>query len=158
MAHGGRQSFRVGLFWEALFSTQNTFCEKAIIFTDRHTFRKALPRRVWLHSFHKTRGIQRRHHAVVWHGSFGYIFIFTNPKAYYISQVAIKLPFKYGKYSREKEFIHSCCRLNDFSSRCALLSSFQPIAMGTVARGLIEKADPDYDTAQLVEWSCASAA
>ena len=72
-------------------------------------------------------------------------------------QVVIKLPFKYGKYAWEKEFSHVYFRLNAFSSRFALSSSFQPIAMGTVVRGLVEKADSDYDTAQLVAWSCASA-
>ena len=29
--------------------------------------------------------------------------------------------------------------------------------MGSAVRGLIEKADPDYGAAQLVEWSCAAA-
>ena len=66
-------------------------------------------------------------------------------------------PLNTGSTRGGEEFSHVYCRLSAFSSRCALPSSFQPSAMGSVVRGLIETADSDYDTAQLVAWSGASA-
>ena len=64
-----------GCFGKLFFRPKTPFCAKAISFTDRHTFRKALPKCLRIYSFHQARVIQRHHHAVVRHGSFGYIFI-----------------------------------------------------------------------------------
>ena len=74
------------------------------------------------------------------------------------AQVILKLPYKFGAAPWEKEFSFVYARLNAFSSRACLGSSFSPVSTGTVVRGLIEKADSDYDTAQLVGWAPASAA
>ena len=76
----------------------------------------------------------------------------------FCAQVVVKLPYKFGSSHWEEKVSFIYVRLNAFASRACLGGTYQPLCMGSVVRGLIEKADSDYDTAQLVSWSCASAA
>ena len=94
---------------------------------------------------------------------FGYV-AFINPAGSrgtvspFCAQVALKIPYKFGSSPCEEKFSFIYVRLNAFASRACVGGTYQPLCMGSVVRGLIEKADIDYDTAQLVAWSCASAA
>ena len=74
------------------------------------------------------------------------------------SQVVLNLPYKFGSSDWEEKFSFIYVRLNAFAARACLGGTYQPLFMGSVVRGIIEEADADYDTAQLVALSCASAA
>ena len=61
-----------------------------------------------------------------------------------------KLPFFYGSSEDEWESISfAYARVNAFSSKSALPCSYKVFSIGSVVRGLIEKAHSDYETAQL---------
>ena len=69
------------------------------------------------------------------------------------ARVFLKLPFRYGETKAEVADSFLYARANAIASKSALNSSFQVLSIGSVVRGLIEKARSDYDTAQLAgDW------
>ena len=65
------------------------------------------------------------------------------------AQVVLKLPFYYGESDAEWKHSFLYARVNAFASKAALPCSFQVLAIGSVVRGLVEKAHSDHETAQL---------
>lgn len=65
------------------------------------------------------------------------------------AQIVLKLPFRYGTAPWETEDSFIFCRLNAFASKACLPVASQPIGLGSVVHGAIEKPHTEHDTAQL---------